>query len=39
MKRKAFILAIALVAFINVVTFAQTPNPNPKHSATEACPG
>lgn len=29
MKRKAFILAIALVAFINVVTFAQTPTPTP----------
>ena len=28
MKRKACILAIALVAFINVVTFAQTPTPN-----------
>lgn len=28
MKRKAFILAIALGAFINVVTFAQTPTAN-----------
>ena len=30
MKRKAFILAIALVVFINVVTFAQTPTPTPQ---------
>src|SRR5688572_20102288 len=29
MKSKAFILAIALVAFTNVVTFAQTPTPTP----------
>ena len=30
-------MAIAIVAFINVVTFAQTqPDPNP---STEACPG
>jgi len=29
MKRKAFILAIALIAFINVATFAQTPTPTP----------
>lgn len=29
MKRKAFILAIAVVASINVVTFAQTPTPTP----------
>jgi hypothetical protein len=39
MKRKAFILGIALVAFINVVTFAQTPTPNtqqPKLAPDEA---
>ncbi len=29
MKRKAFVLAIALGAFINVVTFAQKPTPTP----------
>ncbi|MGQ0760949.1 MAG: hypothetical protein ACT4OT_02850 [Acidobacteriota bacterium] len=29
MKRKAFVLAIALGTFINVVTFAQTTNPTP----------
>src|SRR5687767_15929930 len=29
MKIKAFILAIALVAFLNVATLAQTPTPSP----------
>lgn len=38
MKRKAFILAIALVAFINVVTFAQTPTPTPNTQQPKLAP-
>ncbi|HEX5703294.1 MAG TPA: hypothetical protein VFX97_08870 [Pyrinomonadaceae bacterium] len=38
MKRKAFILAIALVAFINVVTFAQTPTPSPTPQQPKLAP-
>lgn len=38
MKRKAFILAIALVAFINVVTFAQTPTPTPNTQQPKLSP-
>lgn len=38
MKRKAFILAIALVAFINVVTFAQTPTATPKTQQSKLAP-
>src|SRR5688572_5284773 len=38
MKRKAFILAIALVAFINVVTFAQTPTPTPNTPQVKLAP-
>ncbi|HEX6189832.1 MAG TPA: hypothetical protein VFZ40_17280 [Pyrinomonadaceae bacterium] len=38
MKRKAFILAIALVAFINVVTFGQTPTPTPNNQQPKLSP-
>lgn len=38
MKSKAFILAIALVALINVVTFAQTPTPTPNNQQPRLAP-
>ena len=38
MKRKAFILAIALVAFFNVATFAQTPTPTPNNQQPKLAP-
>lgn len=38
MKRKTFILAIALVAFINVVTLAQTPTATPNTQQPKLAP-